>query len=1509
MKQIYTGLPLALFLGISAPAWGQESVDYGKYPDYPSRFVADRALMTPHLKSRTARPAYVNNAETPYFPPIINQVGGSCGSASRIAYMFAYEINRLRGVDASLPENQYPTHFTWLLTNSGSSKDGMAIANGIPNSVTYGGTTYSDLFGIQDCADSDFGWMQGYDRWYAAMFNRLERTANFPVSVKTEEGREAVKNWLWNHNGDPNYPGGGVCGIGLASVGLKTKAIPRTAANDAAGLSFKSYISSWGPTIDHALTIVGYDDRVEFDLDGNGVAGEAGKDETGAWIIANSWGAGWYGSGFIYCPYKNAVTTSSGTDYYYPEVYYIRRNYRPLRTLKILMDYSHRSELKLGAGIAADTAAVAPEKTIYFEHFKNAGDGDGNGVDAATPMLGRWKDGLHEEPMEFGYDLTDLSATFDTRRPLKYFFIIERKSGAVGKGTVRSCSLMDYEFEEDGLELPFDLPADGVTIQNQGSKTIVSVIVDGEPINAPRNLTTRDGVLYWERPAASHYALSAYNVYCNDTLQSRLSADVTQFAPESAGGTWQVSAVYTQNGKDYESARTQAPSGVWYGSKPTSNFVRLFSNSGFRVKELFPERRKMATLEFWLRPNSRIDWNQQIGPGWGNFLFHTTSAGELVVGWDQGNRITSAPQTLKTARWHHVAIVVNGSVMTAYVNGEPVGTVTSSASGIGGFGDFDFGAAGTSGLNGSLDEVRLWGVARTPREIQSMMYAEIADPAATPGLLMEVKMNEDGSVPPTDATGHYVIENLGGAQTRQGAGSLFNDTRELKAAFSLPAGPYYTGTPVLVANESSANAVRCVWDSGESAALPLEVEAPELVYDTPGTKTIGLAVYDAEGNTATARQTIEVLAQPLPQPAFSVPATIVRDRRVSFINTTPVASGCTYEWLLPGAEVERAATVNVVAVYKTPGNYDVTLKATNAAGTRVYTRHITVLDKQPVAAFGVSPSVLLKGGSVALTDQSDYTPTSWKWVVSDAAHHLVSEEQNPVLELADPGVYQVALTATNALGSDEAADARGIVVCNADAQTGLKFSGKAGETVTYNKPFSQSATDALTVEWWMYALPVAGESQHIGGSTSDFQLTVTNTGELALSVAGRTYKTAEKVVCSSEWHHYAVTCQKGQAYIYKDGSIVSAFNLGGERVPLPDKFVLGGADAPMNAVIDELRVWMTALSESELRQYANAPIADVAAARTAHGLVLYSDFNQSSGDVSEAVGGKPATRSGFGPDGDAWTTSLGVFCLSNSAREDVSARYLTNYAAPFLDNGTSVSVDAPQFVGLLQDTDESRWIVENAAVAGNVVTGVCVDKTATADNGWLAIVTKSYDFGSELNNHKLYQTLRLPAGHYVFGVELVEKGTDPSMNVVAAEGHGIPDTDRLRTQTLSYSVSPAAETAFSLSAETEVSLGLLLNTRGQQTQHFSRFYLEKKISNEQFTPVGLGDVPSAEVSAVEFHPQPGGVSIVASLSAPVGVAIYNVAGTCAYRSVVSGTRFVTLPAGVYIAAGRKFIVR
>ncbi len=1496
-----------------------ENVDRQKFPDFSSRLNVDHSLAKP-LSDAGQRPVAVNNAATKYFPPVFMQVGGSCGSASRIGYMFTYEINRLRGADASLPENQYPTHFTWLLTNSNSGKEGMAMANGIPNAVTYGGSTYSSLFGIQDCGDPDFGWMQGYDKWYSAMFNRIERNANFPLSVETEEGREAVKNWLWNHNGDPRYPGGGICGIGVASSQMQLARIPSTYSNlDITNRAGAYYVAQWGPQVDHALTIVGYDDRMEFDLDGNGVCGEKDKDEVGAWIIANSWGPTWSYTGFVYCPYKNAVPSAGSTSYYQPEIYYPRVNYRPLRTFKILMEYTRRSEIKLSAGISTNLEAETPEKTIEFEHFKYAGDGSYAKVAPEVPMLGRWADGmLHHEPMEFGYDLTDLTASFDKRQPLKYFFIVERKSGAIGTGKIHSCSLMDYEIDTDGIETFFDMPEDGVEITEDGTRTIISVVVQGEAINKPRNvLTTAEGLLKWDAPALSSYTVKCYNIYCNGELVAQVGKDVFEYATPQPG-SYQVAAVYENKGLEFISERVASAAIAYYGVKPeTANIVRQITNGGLRVKDLFKEHYDQATIEYWIKPKNVTANMQHIGPGWGKFSIRGTATRGLHAGWTDTDAIIAGKNTFPASRWSHVAVVVDANRLIAYVNGVKVGDITSSNnSGIGGFGDFDFGAAGTNGISGEFDEVRVWSVARSQREIQSMMYTEVADPANTPGLLLELRMNETAKENPTDATGLHTVEQLiynGTGQMQLGASQPMTDTRTLAADFVLPGGVYYTHTPIEIQNTSSGNAVRFEWQNSDTPGQVSAAENASLVFTAPGEKTLTLTAYDAAGNSAVKTQTFTVEAIVVPQPSFTLPASVPADKRFTIKNTSTPLEGCAYEWIMTGSENETAHTLHATTRYKKAGKYTITLKATNAAGTVTCSKDIQVLEKAPEVDFTISAGTVLKGATVQLTDASAHVPSSWYWTVSDAAHHNVYSEQNPTLTLNAPGVYAISLTATNAIGSGVKTNKRGLIVCNADGKSGLNFTGS--ESVAFNTPVDLSVSNAFTIDWWMYPKNNQDPSHHIGGSSSDFAMTVLSNGTLSVSLGGKVFNTEPGVITPMEWHHYATVFVPGKdpnygldrvsVNVYKDCHLVTVLNIPGVMPTMPAKMSLSSSAAPMNAVIDEFRVWNTALTQDQLTAYANQPVEDVAAAMANDKLALYYAFNQTGGDVQDVTGNaNHGTRIGFGPDGDAWTPSLGVFCLSNVRRTDLSARYLTNYAAPFLNNGETINAAAPQYLGLLQDETTSRWIIENVVESGNVLTGVSVD---TEMEDMMVIATKIKDFAGEVNDHKVYQTVTLPAGYYVFGAEGVEVYSENMDYIVVAQSGKFPNTDELRYKPLAYTLLSNGEVAFSLSAETEVSLGLLLNTRGESTQHIRRFYLEQKITNDDFVGTGIDAPLAGNASGVKVVPGVGGISV--SSATPATVSVYAVSGVNVVNAKVFGTSFITLPAGIYIVNGEKCLVR
>ena len=179
------------------------------------------------------RPDHVNNALLKYFPPIVNQVGNSCSPTNRFYYILTNELNSYHDKDGSLLENQIPSHFFYL---QNAYQDRIATHLGAPNAADYGGNTYSRFFGLQDIDWPDYGWMQGYDKWYRAMFNRLDS--------RNQITTEKAKDWLWNHCGDTDFHGGGLLAVSIVS-GYKTDKIPITESNNAIGVSGMKYISGW----------------------------------------------------------------------------------------------------------------------------------------------------------------------------------------------------------------------------------------------------------------------------------------------------------------------------------------------------------------------------------------------------------------------------------------------------------------------------------------------------------------------------------------------------------------------------------------------------------------------------------------------------------------------------------------------------------------------------------------------------------------------------------------------------------------------------------------------------------------------------------------------------------------------------------------------------------------------------------------------------------------------------------------------------------------------------------------------------------------------------------------------------------------------------------------------------------------------------------------------------------------------------------------------------------------
>ena len=1524
MKQTRWTLVLAALLTATL-GWAQtderleelkqkEIFNYGA-PDYSllrknSNMAKSKAFGAPE----EALPDHWNNAETVYFPPVINQDRGSCGSASSIYYMFGYEMNAYRNANAQLLTNRYPTHYTWLHTNSGVDKDVIANYHGIPNVEVYGGSTYSSLFGSQDTSFPDYGWMQGYDKWFNAMNNRQLRTGSLPMSLETEEGRQIAKRWLYNHNGDQSYHSGGLLGIGVAS-GITQGTIKSTPANDAIGLAGKKYIACWGPKYDHALTIVGYDDRVEFDLDSNGVIGEKDKDEVGAWIIVNSWG-NWASAGFIYCPYAWAgpykPRREKSADFFTPGFKLVRQDYRPQVTLKILMDYSHRSEMCFVAGVASDTTATQPEISEIMPFFNYAGDGDKDGEDAETPMLGRWLDGMHYEPMEFGYDMTDLCSNFDRTQPLKFFFTVNLKKNAKGSGHIYKMSLINYETDPAGTEVPFRID----TVAIKGKSVTLGVVAMGEQVYKPLNVVFDGKNLTWQAPQTSSLPLKGYYIYENNILLDSTDAQTLSYTlPVESNSSFSVAAAYQSCTYVSVSQKVEAQGSKQEGLSE-KNLVCEVKNSSFVIPDVFTEPMNEATIEFWLKPYTCTNYNQQVGSGWGRFLMHTTSGRAIYYGWNtsSGNRSAQGTALLTTNKWQHIAVTISGKIMSLYINGARKNTFTASSySGMPSLGSLIFGV-GTSYMNGQIDEVRLWKTCRTAADILRNKDMEIVNPGAQADLLAYFKMDEimdNGMRKLRDcAHGHHAqlldetkVENKEDQTIMQGY-------RAVEATFAITGDDHKVGKPVQVEPVSYVNTVSWVWKAPDAGVDSLNAYAPSFVFTKEGTYPITLVMTDTKGVRSEVTKEVTVSGLSSPVADFEIgEATLPAGDHFSFINRSQ-GENCTFVWTIPDADQKEVKSTNAIALFEKVGDHQVTLTATNAAGSSSVTKTVTVTKAAPAPAFSVWPSGVLKGEKVFLRDATRYEPTTWYWEIEGASTRAAVVGQNSSYTTVSPGYYDVTLTSSNDQGQNSVTLNKVFAVVNAESGNGLNFSGP-GQLLSVEGALS-NATKVFTVDWWMNPSTLQG-AVAMTESKSGLHLVSDAAGALIVNLDGKSASSGINYIIRGEWHHYAVTYSSGRFSFYRDAVRItqSSAIFGVDERDFSGIFTVGDNDNGTNAQIDEFRLWNSALIATGLKDYANEPIADVAAAEASDKLAVYYNFNQDHGNPTDLTSnGHDGVRSGFGPDGDAWSSSFGVFTLnfeSGVKSQNVSSLYMKGYNRPFRNTGVSVNKRQTAYMQLETGTERSPWIMENAIVTDTIVTGAYVRTTKSGD---LCVDGGSFGFALPLENHKVYQTVTLPVGLYRFSVELDGNmsGNGNRHYLMASRGTTLNDVADLAKALGYVNFTEGNSFEFFVPEETVVSLGANFNQSAAGITCIKSFKLERILIDvtEADGQTGVKRVNASTTGQTAVVPVKGGVNV--STSAPTEVRVYSVDGSLVRAAVIKGTRFIALPAGIYIVDGVKVAV-
>jgi len=452
-----------------------------------------RIAVTPRLKATAAQksrnlPSSLDNSTLPWFRPVFNQDGGSCGQASGIGYNFTFEMDFVRNIPANTASTQYPTHFTWNFLNGGEGGgswyfDGWQIiaADGCPTVQTYGGTPW---YG------GDRRWMSGYNNYLSGMDNRMLEIST--IDVSTVEGLETLKQWMFDRlDGSPS---GGLANFsaGVSDV-FAMNYLPNGTPN--AG---KQVITRWGAQVNHAMTFVGYDDNIRFDVNNDGqytndldITGDGVVDlrdwEIGGLVMVNSWGNSFGDAGKAYVMYRTlALTTQEGGIWNnLLHVIRTRTDYAPLLTVKATVKHTSRQKVRISAGISTDLTSVKPDHILDFPLFCNQG-GDyymqGGNTEA-------------DKSIEIGLDITPLLSYAVPGEPSRYFLqVTETDPDNSDSGQISSFSVNDI-----GLSAEFVSEQSNVPLTNNDTTWVwTDAPVNFTPVSIATNALplAHEGVPY-----------------------------------------------------------------------------------------------------------------------------------------------------------------------------------------------------------------------------------------------------------------------------------------------------------------------------------------------------------------------------------------------------------------------------------------------------------------------------------------------------------------------------------------------------------------------------------------------------------------------------------------------------------------------------------------------------------------------------------------------------------------------------------------------------------------------------------------------------------------------------------------------------------------------------------------------------------------------------------------------------------------------------------------------------
>jgi hypothetical protein len=582
--------------------------------------IADSACIVDGV-TYPAAPSSVDQSATPWFPPIGNQDGeGSCTAWAVGYYVKTFQEAKEHTWDLSGAAWEggyygYPTpsyqnritspDFIYHLINMGVD-EGSSVYDAIRLISFVGACSWKKM----PYDPSDHTTWPSEEAWTEAPLFRGDSTGPQFMYVDTDLGIANLKNLIASNN----------------------LAVIQVDADQYSGLTNSSDLWTLdnyaNPIINHANTIVGYDDEIAYI--------ENGVTRHGAFKIANSWGVGGWekvSDGFYWISYE-AMKQRVSYCYFYLD----RIGYEPELVASFEISHSERNECDITVGVGDYSSPLATKR---FSDYVDGG---------AHPFC----------PNKILFDVTEFTDVIPTIYGQTYFLGVYDDPVSYTTGTIKSFAIENVESFDPPIATVNGHYVYAEVLLSQGADTTVSFTLSPNPAS-PGQTVQLHGTLK-DIYAAPVYPAQVVVEYSTDggatwhyvwTLSTNAAGQFGVSFTAPGVGTYKVRARYAGSATYNPSSHTETLT-VTAAAPPT---VEIWTDKATYARG---ETLKAYVQGFNPGPATTVKVNAWFGlPGGGTYGLETIYNGPVPASY-------TGPVTL----WKQFTIPTSAAVGTYSVNAE-----------------------------------------------------------------------------------------------------------------------------------------------------------------------------------------------------------------------------------------------------------------------------------------------------------------------------------------------------------------------------------------------------------------------------------------------------------------------------------------------------------------------------------------------------------------------------------------------------------------------------------------------------------------------------------------------------------------------------------------------------------------------------------------------------------------------------------------------------------------------